>query len=138
MNETGEEKVYQRASCPQCEGEIDVPVELLGKGIDCPLCFKRIAVAIVHNEAAPLPPPLPAMRPPPIPVAQADPDAPLRCPKCFSTQLSANKTGFGLKGAAVGGVLLGGVGLLAGLIGTGKIKITCLRCAHVFQPGQAK
>jgi len=57
------------------------------------------------------------------------------CPKCKSTQLSANKQGFsGTK--AVGGVLLtGGIGALAGTIGSNKIKITCLSCNYQFDPG---
>lgn len=82
----------------------------------------------------------PPLSPPVIPsVAQAiDPDAPVRCPRCHSSQVTANKTGFGLRGAAVGGVLLGPVGLLGGMFGSGKVKITCLRCGHTFQPGKAK
>jgi hypothetical protein len=65
-------------------------------------------------------------------------DEPVRCPKCHSTQVTANKEGFGFGKAAVGGVLLGPVGLLGGLIGGSQIKITCLRCGHVFQPGAAQ
>ena|ERR1017187_863272 len=65
-------------------------------------------------------------------------DAPVRCPKCRSTQVTADKEGFGLAKAAVGTVLLGPVGLLGGLIGGSQIKITCLRCGHVFQPGEAQ
>jgi hypothetical protein len=65
-------------------------------------------------------------------------DAPIRCPKCRSTQVTANKEGFGLGKAAVGGILLGPVGLLGGLVGGSHIKITCLRCGHAFQPGAAQ
>src|SRR5258706_13743525 len=45
------------------------------------------------------------------------PSAPLACPKCQSTQLTAGRQGFGLGKAVTGGVLLGGVGLLAGFFG---------------------
>jgi DNA-directed RNA polymerase subunit RPC12/RpoP len=65
----------------------------------------------------------------------ADADHPVRCPKCGSSQIAANKRGFGLKNAAVGGILLGPLGLLGGVIGGGKIKITCLKCGTVFEPG---
>lgn len=41
----------------------------------------------------------------------------LKCPKCKSTNLTANTKGFGLGKAAVGGILLGPVGLLGGLYG---------------------
>lgn len=52
------------------------------------------------------------------------------CPNCGSNQLSDNKRGFGLGKAVVGGVLLGGVGLLGGLIGSNKLEITCLKCRY--------
>lgn len=60
----------------------------------------------------------------------------LTCPKCKSTSLSANKKGFGLGKAAGGAILLGPVGLLGGLVGSNKIKITCLSCGHVFKAGK--
>jgi hypothetical protein len=59
----------------------------------------------------------------------------IRCPNCRSTQITANTKGFGLGKAAVGGVLLGPVGLLGGLIGSRKVKITCLKCGHSWAPG---
>ncbi len=52
------------------------------------------------------------------------------CPKCGSTQLSANKKGFSGKKAVAGGILTGGIGLLAGTIGSNKIIITCLSCKY--------
>ena len=52
------------------------------------------------------------------------------CPKCRSDQLSANKKGFGVGKAIAGAVVTGGVGLLAGFIGSRKIYVTCLACGH--------
>ena len=52
------------------------------------------------------------------------------CPKCGSDQLSANKKGFGAGKAIAGAVVTGGVGLLAGFIGSRKIYVTCLACGH--------
>ena len=60
----------------------------------------------------------------------------IKCPKCSSTQLTANKKGFGLAKAAIGGLLTGGIGLLGGFIGSGKVKITCLNCGHSWKAGQ--
>ena len=65
---------------------------------------------------------------------QYDADHPT-CPRCGSTALSAQKKGFGLGKAAVGGIMLGGVGLLGGFLGSGKVEITCLNCGNKFKPG---
>ena len=59
----------------------------------------------------------------------------IKCPKCGSTQLSANQKGFSGKQAIAGAVLTGGIGILAGTIGSKKINITCLSCGKQFQPG---
>lgn len=60
----------------------------------------------------------------------------IRCPKCGSQQLTANKKGFSGKKAVAGAILTGGVGILAGTLGSNKIKITCLNCGNEFKPGQ--
>lgn len=63
-------------------------------------------------------------------------DEPVRCPKCSSTQVSANRKGFSV-GKAVGwGVLLGPLGWVAGAAGASQLKVTCLRCGHSWLPGQ--
>lgn len=59
----------------------------------------------------------------------------IRCPKCGSNQVTANQKGFSGGKALVGGILTGGVGLLAGTIGSKKIIITCLSCGNEFKPG---
>lgn len=56
-----------------------------------------------------------------------------KCNRCGSTSLIANKKGFGIGKAAVGAVLLGPLGLLAGGIGSNKIKVTCLKCGNSFE-----
>lgn len=60
----------------------------------------------------------------------------LRCPKCNSTNLTANRKGYSAGKAAVGVVLTGGVGLLAGAIGSGKVDITCLSCGYKHRAGE--
>jgi hypothetical protein len=62
----------------------------------------------------------------------------LYCPHCGSTHLSANNKGFGAGKAAVGALLTGGVGLLAGFIGSGNVKVTCLKCGMKWNPGQLR
>ncbi len=62
----------------------------------------------------------------------------LKCPKCRSSDnLSANKHGFGLGKAIIGGAFTGPVGLLAGFLGSGKVKITCLKCGHAWNAGKS-
>ena len=60
----------------------------------------------------------------------------IKCPKCLSTQITANKKGFSGSKAVGGALLTGGIGLLAGTIGSNKIIITCLNCGHKFKPGE--
>jgi tellurium resistance protein TerD len=55
----------------------------------------------------------------------------LKCPKCKSSNLTANTKGFGLGKTAVGGVLLGPVGLLGGFLGSKKVVFICLNCVVI-------
>lgn len=64
------------------------------------------------------------------------PDDEIRCPRCGSAQITAKNKGFGLGKAAVGGLLLGPVGLLGGMIGSKKIKVVCLKCGKEWSPGE--
>lgn len=54
----------------------------------------------------------------------------LQCPRCQSTQVTAGKKGFGLGKAAVGGLVLGPIGLLAGFIGTNNMEFACRGCGE--------
>lgn len=58
----------------------------------------------------------------------------INCPKCGSTQVNANKKGFDIGQALVGGVLTGGIGLAAGFWGSNEIRLNCLKCGHRWQP----
>lgn len=60
------------------------------------------------------------------------------CPKCSSTHLTGNKKGFGLGKSAVGGLLLGGIGLFGGFIGSRKVTVTCMECGHSWNAGKNK
>lgn len=62
----------------------------------------------------------------------------LVCPYCDSRELHAEQKGFSGGKALAGAVLLGGVGLLAGTLGSKDVRITCLKCGKSFKAGDAK
>ena len=68
--------------------------------------------------------------------ASRERSAPVTCPECGSEQITGNKKGFGVGKAIAGGLLAGGVGLLAGFFGSGKIQVTCLKCGHSWAAGK--
>jgi predicted RNA-binding Zn-ribbon protein involved in translation (DUF1610 family) len=61
----------------------------------------------------------------------------IKCPKCGSTQIHADKRGF-KAGRAIAGTLIAGplVGAASGAVGKNKITITCLACGNQFKPGE--
>jgi ribosomal protein S27E len=58
----------------------------------------------------------------------------VKCPKCGSNQITAQKKGFSAGKAAAGAILTGGVGLLAGFHGSSDIDVSCLACGHHWNP----
>lgn len=58
------------------------------------------------------------------------------CPKCHSTQITAQKKGFGLLKGAAGIAIAGPCGILAAGIGKNKIILTCMNCGYQFKPGK--
>jgi hypothetical protein len=58
----------------------------------------------------------------------------IRCPKCKSTQITSNKKGFSVGKAAAGVILTGGIGVVAGAIGSNNVEVTCLSCGNAWSP----
>lgn len=54
-------------------------------------------------------------------IAKMDKEGIAYCPKCYSTDLSANKRGWKMS---------------TGLIGRNKIVVTCLKCGNKFKAGK--
>lgn len=61
----------------------------------------------------------------------------LCCPICGSHELHAEHKGFSGGKALAGAILTGGIGLLAGTIGSKDTQITCLKCGKKFKAGEA-
>lgn len=56
------------------------------------------------------------------------------CPACGSDQTSAQTKGFSAGKAVVGVVSVGSIGAVAGLHGSNRLVIHCLKCGHVWNP----
>jgi RNA polymerase subunit RPABC4/transcription elongation factor Spt4 len=100
----GKTKIYiimALINCPECNKEVSDKADM------CPNCGYPINGSI---KMQPLP--------------EARPENLMKCPICKSTQLTSNKKGFSGGKAAAGAILTGGIGLLAGTIGSGKIIIS--------------
>ncbi len=69
-------------------------------------------------------------------IKQMDKEGIVYCPKCYSTDITANKKGVGVGKAVVGGLVAGPIGLLAGGIGRNKIEVSCLKCGNTWKAGK--
>lgn len=67
-------------------------------------------------------------------IKQMDKEGIVYCPKCYSTDITANKKGFSLGKAAAGSLIAGGV--LLGAVGKNKIEVTCLKCGNKWKAGK--
>jgi tellurium resistance protein TerD len=59
----------------------------------------------------------------------------IRCPRCGSSQISANKKGVDAGNACCGALLFGPLGLLCGMTDSNKVIVTCLNCGHQWRKG---
>jgi|AntRauTorckE5430_2_1112549.scaffolds.fasta_scaffold02072_1 predicted RNA-binding Zn-ribbon protein involved in translation (DUF1610 family) len=59
----------------------------------------------------------------------------IKCPKCKSINVIGGKKGFSGTQAVGGAILTGGIGILAGTIGSNKVELSCLSCGNKFKPG---
>lgn len=74
-----------------------------------------------------------------VPIDNGAQDIQLVCPKCNSQHITtvAQSQGFSKVKGISGMLLFGGIGLLAGLPGKDKIKISCSECGYLFDAGTA-
>lgn len=94
-------------NCPECGKEIS------DKATSCPHCGNPMNQPVSKEEEY------------------------LCCPKCHSRELHAEQKGFSGGKALAGAIVTGGIGLLAGTIGSKDVQITCLKCGNTFNTGEA-
>lgn len=102
-------KVYMAlVICPECKKDVS------DKAYSCPHCGYPINQQLIQQEEF------------------------LCCPYCFSRELHSEHKGFSGGKALAGVMVAGGIGLLAGTIGSRDTQITCLKCGKKFKAGEVK
>ncbi len=104
-------------NCPECNREIS------NKAAACPHCGNPMNNAVISNSDSP--------------AYEVDDKEYIFCPKCLSTHIHSEQKGFSGGKALVGAVIAGPLGLLAGTIGSKKVKLTCQKCGYHFMAGEA-
>ena len=104
--------------------------------INCPECGKQISDKAVScpNCGNPMNPQPQQIQQ----IVQPQQEEYLCCPKCGSRELHAEHKGFSGGKALAGALITGGIGLLAGTIGSRDTQITCLKCGKKFKAGEAR
>lgn len=104
-------------NCPECNKEVS------DKATACPHCGNPMnSVVIPKSDLA---------------AHEVDKKEYIFCPKCLSTHVHSEQKGFSGGKALVGAVIAGPLGLLAGTIGSKKVKFTCQKCGYNFMAGEA-
>ncbi len=57
----------------------------------------------------------------------------LCCPVCYSANIKVGEVGYSAAKGIVGGLLAGGIGLVAGFHGSHKPECTCLKCGYKWK-----
>lgn len=134
MKYWGEDESFIKGECEHCKRVLKIPSSNTlknsnGFSFDTPIkCF----CGSIHSEIKGLGDGfMPSVQ------TRTNNDSNIRCPKCTSIQITAGNKGFGLGKAAVGGLLLGPLGLLGGFMGSKKTMITCLKCGNKWEAGKA-
>ncbi len=122
-------------ACQQCHTDSGLEYSVRGLTMMLSVCSDELKAIVNKNRSEGIKFGAPKFTKPK-PVYDNSNDDVVRCPKCGSSQITAGNKGFGVGKAAAGVLLTGGIGLLAGGIGSKKTMITCLKCGYRWQAGK--
>lgn len=103
-------------NCSECNREVS------DKAKTCPHCGNPMDSAILEENLS---------------SCKIDDKEYIFCPECLSTHIHSEQKGFSGGKALAGAITVGAIGLLAGTIGSQKVKLTCLKCGCHFMAGDA-
>ena len=102
--------------CARCGHEIDPHAPR------CEWCARGAAESPVGNGPAP----------------GVENEAPVRCPMCGSTQVTAVRRGYDPGCGCLGVLLFSWIGLLLGFLNADRVDLVCNRCGARWEPGNAE
>ncbi len=144
-----------KIQCPKCGYSGNLADQLIpdeGRTIGCPKCKERFSIKKpivpagdpnefyeIERNTTPMQDirteretiPVPVLVPSEVSATNQPTGANIAvCPRCGSPSITLAKQGFGGKKGACGCCILGPIGLLAGLFGSGKTQSVCMKCGH--------
>ena len=124
-------------NCSNCGGVIGKLEQayVFRENVVCPHCYRRLTDTEDKQIQAAIKRPI-EVKTEAVPPQTEAREQKISCPKCGSTQITADKKGVDVGKVFRRAVLWGDIGLLFGFGGSNKIMVTCLNCGHQWECGK--